>query len=362
MKRITLLFLLLISSPAFCQTSVSALGNVNVDSTGNSLNVPGTINADGANVTNQETITTSNLLGSFVITNTSTHTSLLVDSNVNVTAGGQITGGGVKTSSGFIYGPSGAFGQIHFLSASNRFEDNAGGLTYPLVVGNLYSSEILFPTNTALSYTNNASAISNALVAISTTTNGGLAFLTSQSGVASSNQSLILFPSGGAAVGASQTDPGSGNMSIQSSLTVSGNITAGNGANTLTGTGITTSQKVTLSGTATNNTIQGNSGAYVRTNFIDGQLYTNNYGAPIQVSTKAILTTTGVSGNVCEALEMAGNETNQSGISTLVTSIAQSYTNVLSGIVTNNGTYVFTNRSSGAGDSGTILGGQIIIY
>lgn len=101
---------------------------------------------------------------------------------------------------------------------------------------------------------------------------------------------------------------------------------------------------------------------YMRTNFISGQLYTNTYGGPIQVSAKVALGVAAVSGNAVMSLEMAGNETNQVGMSTLVTSIAMTYTNMMLGIVTNNGTYVFTNKSSGAGNTSTLIGGQLLIY
>lgn len=100
----------------------------------------------------------------------------------------------------------------------------------------------------------------------------------------------------------------------------------------------------------------------IQTNFNSGQIYTNSYGAPILVSANATLTTTGVSGNASLSLQIAGTITNQVGISTIVTSIAQSYTNSISAMVPYNSTYTFTNTSAGAGDSAGVNGGQILVY
>lgn len=100
----------------------------------------------------------------------------------------------------------------------------------------------------------------------------------------------------------------------------------------------------------------------IQTNFISGRLYTNIYGRPILVSANATLSTTGVSGNANMSLTIPTQVTNAFGISTIVTSIAMNYTNVISGFVPASGTYAFTNLSSGAGDSSGITGGQIMVY
>lgn len=100
----------------------------------------------------------------------------------------------------------------------------------------------------------------------------------------------------------------------------------------------------------------------VNTNFISGTLYTNQTGRPILVQVNATLTVAAVAGNSIMALEALGNNTNKVSMSTLLTSIAMSYTNMLSMWITNGGQYTFTNRSTGAGNSSGIIGGQYMVY
>lgn len=103
-------------------------------------------------------------------------------------------------------------------------------------------------------------------------------------------------------------------------------------------------------------------GTLIQTNFISGKLYTNIYGRPILATANATLATTGVSGNASLSLLASGYLTNVFGMSTIVTSIAMSYTNVISMVVPASQTYTFTNTSAGAGDSSAVLGGQILVY
>lgn len=114
---------------------------------------------------------------------------------------------------------------------------------------------------------------------------------------------------------------------------------------------------VNIPATSINHTI-------IQTNFISGGKYLNTFGVPIQVSANAVLTTAGVAGSAClslktDALNVNGGATNQVAISTLLASIAMNYTNYISITVPTNSTYYFTNNSTGAGDSATVVGGQI---
>lgn len=102
-------------------------------------------------------------------------------------------------------------------------------------------------------------------------------------------------------------------------------------------------------------------GTLLQTNFISGKLYTNIYGRPISISANATLTTTGVSGNSSLSLLASGYLTNAFAMSTIVTSIAMSYTNVISMVIPASQTYTFTNTSAGAGDSSSVVGGQILV-
>lgn len=105
----------------------------------------------------------------------------------------------------------------------------------------------------------------------------------------------------------------------------------------------------------------------ISTNFGNGQIYTNNYGSTILATANAVLVTAGVSGQACLQLRnnatlANGGATNYSALSTLVTSIATSYTNSISLLIPTNSVYTFTNTSTGAGDSATVIGGQILVY
>lgn len=100
----------------------------------------------------------------------------------------------------------------------------------------------------------------------------------------------------------------------------------------------------------------------IQTNFNSGQLYTNAYGATIEVSANATLAVAAVVGSAVLGLQVAGTITNYSGTSTLITSIAMNSTNLIKAIVPYNSTYTFTNLSAGAGNSAGVVGGQIMVY
>lgn len=106
--------------------------------------------------------------------------------------------------------------------------------------------------------------------------------------------------------------------------------------------------------------IGGNDGGLLQTNWVSGQLYTNTYGQPIEVSGNATLTVAAVAGNATMALRITGTQTNFSSMSTLVTSIAMSYTNYLAIKVPAGGVFTWTNLSAGAGNSASVNGGQLL--
>lgn len=101
----------------------------------------------------------------------------------------------------------------------------------------------------------------------------------------------------------------------------------------------------------------------VNTNWISGQLYTNQTGRPIQVIMPCQITMTGVAGNSTFALRVTGVTTNALSMTTLITSLATSLTNQVSAWVAAGGTFTGTNLSSGTGDSGgPVNGGQYMVY
>ena len=98
----------------------------------------------------------------------------------------------------------------------------------------------------------------------------------------------------------------------------------------------------------------------VQTNFVMNQYYTNKSGQMIMVSANAALTAAAASGDAQLDLmaDQSGGNTftllSRSGIGTTGSTIAESYTNAIVGVLSNNAVYYFTNTSSGAGDSATI--------
>lgn len=103
-------------------------------------------------------------------------------------------------------------------------------------------------------------------------------------------------------------------------------------------------------------------GSIVNTNFVSGTIYSNFYNTPIEVSCSAALTVAGVTGvSVLEARAI-GTQTNISAMITSAAVITGTDTNYLAVKVPINGTYTFTNTSSGAGNSSKPVGGQIFVY
>ena len=102
----------------------------------------------------------------------------------------------------------------------------------------------------------------------------------------------------------------------------------------------------------------------LQTNFISGKVYNNSYGRAIVVSGKSSLAVAAVSGASDMSLRVDatpgnGGWTNTVSMTTLVTSIAMTYTNFIAIEVPTNANWTFTNLSSGAGNSATVVGGQI---
>lgn len=107
-----------------------------------------------------------------------------------------------------------------------------------------------------------------------------------------------------------------------------------------------------------------NVGTVIQTNWVSGQVYVNPYPSAIRVSGSATLVVAAIVGNAVMSLEgsgVAGSDTNQFGISTLITSIAMNCTNYLAIDVPAGGSFTWTNRSTGSGNSASVVRGQLRI-
>lgn len=105
-----------------------------------------------------------------------------------------------------------------------------------------------------------------------------------------------------------------------------------------------------------------NIGTLIQTNWISGKVYSNPYASTIRISGNATLAVAAVSGNAVMSLEGTGgvgSDTNVSAISTVLTSIAMNYTNYLSLDVPPGGSWTWTNRSTGIGNSAGVVRGQL---
>ena len=103
-------------------------------------------------------------------------------------------------------------------------------------------------------------------------------------------------------------------------------------------------------------------GQIIGTNFISGQMYTNDYGRNIEVLANAVLTEAAVAGASALELRVVGYATNSTSALTAISGLVGSVTNLISGFIPTNAPFTFTNVSSGAGNSATVTGGQIIIH
>lgn len=112
--------------------------------------------------------------------------------------------------------------------------------------------------------------------------------------------------------------------------------------------------------------------AMIQTNFVLNQIYTNDTGSALFVRASAIALITGVAGTasldlmVSPAGGTSWSNASRFSVSSLLTSLAATNSGEVSAIITNTGSYYFTNSSVGTGDSAslaigtgqrTILGG-----
>jgi hypothetical protein len=138
-------------------------------------------------------------------------------------------------------------------------------------------------------------------------------------------------------------------------LTTINGVQATGGSGSFSGTFIGT----IIVGNATNTP----SFTLVNTNWISGAIYTNLTGRIMQVSGNAVLTTASVAGYSQMALQVPGSVTNFASVISAVAGLTGAMTNGMSpALVTNGGTFTWTNTSSGAGDTSTTFGGQYIVF
>lgn len=97
----------------------------------------------------------------------------------------------------------------------------------------------------------------------------------------------------------------------------------------------------------------------INTNFVSGQLYTNNFTYPIIVQGNVSFTVAAIIGVAYMDFNIAGINTNRVGSSSSLTSIGMTYPDLDGGYVPVGGVYTFTNQSTGAGNSSTVSNGQI---
>jgi hypothetical protein len=100
----------------------------------------------------------------------------------------------------------------------------------------------------------------------------------------------------------------------------------------------------------------------ITTNFQSGAVYSNGYGAPIQVSANAALSIAAVNGAASLSLWVPGSATNICAMETSTEFPPIGITNSIAGFVPSGSKYTFTNSSIGTGNSSTVLGGQILVY
>jgi hypothetical protein len=104
-------------------------------------------------------------------------------------------------------------------------------------------------------------------------------------------------------------------------------------------------------------------GFITNVNFVGGVIYSNYFGAAIQVGASAGLTTASVAGMAQLSLWVPGSTTNFSSLLTAIGVVTGTSTNgTLSAFVPAAGTYTFTNTSSGSGDAAFPVNGQILVY
>jgi hypothetical protein len=104
-----------------------------------------------------------------------------------------------------------------------------------------------------------------------------------------------------------------------------------------------------------------------QTNFVSGQLYTNNTGKPIYVQAHTALTVAAIAGaaEMDLKIDQSGGNTftvvSPAKVTTLITSLVVTDNRMVCGWVANGGVYSFTNTSTGIGNSSSVVAGTGII-
>ena len=102
----------------------------------------------------------------------------------------------------------------------------------------------------------------------------------------------------------------------------------------------------------------------VNTNFVQGFIYSNFYGAPIDVRVDVRMTYAAVAGDAnMDIQQPAGTFATRVGSQTTASTVAVTNNAMMSWIVPVNGTYAITNTlTTGAGNAVSVNSGQIFVY
>lgn len=125
--------------------------------------------------------------------------------------------------------------------------------------------------------------------------------------------------------------------------------------------GLTAGNGLILNGTTLS--VSNSLASVKQTNFVLNTVYSNTSGNIQLVSAAGALAVAAVSGN--SSIDLMVDQTGGStyalvgrvGMSTLITSIAMTYTNSIAGVVSNGANYYFTNTSAGAGNASSLVAG-----
>jgi hypothetical protein len=104
----------------------------------------------------------------------------------------------------------------------------------------------------------------------------------------------------------------------------------------------------------------GQYGFIISTNYISGQFYTNNYPNNISILANVSLNKAAVSGNATMALWIVGISTNATGDNTTALTVADSSDfRQLAGYIPGGCSFVFTNTSTGSGNSSALFRAEV---
>lgn len=158
----------------------------------------------------------------------------------------------------------------------------------------------------------------------------------------------------------------------QATIDSAGNITAisfiGDGSGLTSTVDLTASAGISIITNSSRNftlslapSVPTNRVSIIRTNFLTGTSYSNSYATAINVSAMAASTEAGVVGVTRLDLEITGQVTNTVNQITAIGGLTGGITNAISGYVPAGNLWKFVDRSSGAGNSAVVAGGQIAI-